>query len=159
MLPIEELIIKLKEARNNSYAPYSKFYVGAVLECKDGTILLGSNVENASYGLAMCAERNVLFQAYNKGYRKGDFNRLSIIADSNEITFPCGACRQAIVELENITGKNVGILYDTKGPEFRNGIVENGGMNFNIFVFYHLRQNLFFYILLRFWFIFFGQFH
>ena len=101
MLPIEELIIKLKEARNNSYAPYSKFYVGAVLECKDGTILLGSNVENASYGLAMCAERNVLFQAYNKGYRKGDFKRLSIIADSNEITFPCGACRQVIVELFN----------------------------------------------------------
>ena len=99
MLSIEELKLKLIEARNNAYAPYSKFYVGAVLECNDGTILLGSNVENASYGLAMCAERNVLFQAYNKGYRKGDFKRLSIIADSSAITFPCGACRQVIVEL------------------------------------------------------------
>ena len=99
MLSIEELKLKLIEARNNAYAPYSKFYVGAVLECNDGTILLGSNVENASYGLTICAERNVLFQAYNKGYRKGDFKRLSIIADSSTITFPCGACRQVIVEL------------------------------------------------------------
>jgi len=101
MLPLNELIVKLKEARDLAYAPYSNFKVGAVLECKDGTILIGSNVENASYGLTMCAERNVLFQAYNRGYRSVDFDRLSIIAESNEITFPCGACRQVMVELVN----------------------------------------------------------
>lgn len=101
MLSIEQLINEAKKARELSYSPYSNFKVGAVIECKDGTLIYGANIENAAYGLCMCAERNAIFQAYLKGYRNDDYSQLCIVADSDEITSPCGSCRQVLSELFN----------------------------------------------------------
>ena len=94
-----QLIEKAKEARKLSYSPYSKFDVGAALLCKDGKIFQGANVENASYPLCMCAERNALYNAMMNGYKKSDFVALAITADTDEPCSPCGACRQVISEL------------------------------------------------------------
>lgn len=95
----EELIAKAKEARNLSYTPYSHFAVGAAVECKDGSIFLGANIENSSYPLCMCAERNALYNAYMHGYHKEDFIAFALCADTEEPTSPCGACRQVLSEL------------------------------------------------------------
>ena len=91
-----ELALK---AYNNSYAKYSKFQVGAVVILKNGEYVLGTNVENASYGLTSCAERNTLFQTYNLGYNKNDIKALLIVGDTEGPCSPCGACRQVISEL------------------------------------------------------------
>ena len=88
-------------AREAAYVPYSKFKVGAALLLKDGTIIRGCNVENASYGLCNCAERTALFTAYAKGYRKDDIVMMSIAADTAGPVSPCGACRQVMSELLN----------------------------------------------------------
>ena len=87
------------EARNLSYSPYSKFKVGAALLCKDGKVFKGANVENSSYPLGMCAERNALYNAMMNGYKKEDFVALAIAAETDEPCSPCGACRQVISEL------------------------------------------------------------
>lgn len=92
-------IEKAKEAFNNSYSPYSNFKVGAALELLNGEFILGTNIENASYGLTNCAERTALFTAYAKGYTKKDFKALYIIAKYKEPISPCGACRQVLAEL------------------------------------------------------------
>ena len=94
-----QLIEKAKEARKLSYSPYSKFAVGAALLCKDGKVFQGANVENASYPLCMCAERNAIYNAMMNGYKKSDFVALAIVADTDEPCSPCGACRQVISEL------------------------------------------------------------
>ena len=94
-----ELVAKAIEARKLSYSPYSNFKVGAALLCKDGKIFLGANVENSSYPLCMCAERNALYSAMMNGYEKSDFLSLAIAADTDEPCSPCGACRQVISEL------------------------------------------------------------
>ena len=94
-----ELINKAILARGLSYSPYSKFAVGAALLCKDGKVFIGSNVENSSYPLCMCAERNALYNALMNGYKKEDFKALAVVADTDEPTSPCGACRQVISEL------------------------------------------------------------
>lgn len=94
-----ELIELAKEARKLSYSPYSRFAVGAVILTKDGKTFKGSNVENASYPLCMCAERNALYNAYMNGYKKDDFVSLTLIADTDTPCTPCGACRQVISEL------------------------------------------------------------
>ncbi|MBR2505529.1 MAG: cytidine deaminase [Bacilli bacterium] len=94
-----ELIEKAKEARALSYSPYSNFAVGAALLCKDGQVFLGTNVENASYPLCMCAERNAIYNAIMHGYKKEDFVSMALIADTDEPCSPCGACRQVISEL------------------------------------------------------------
>ena len=101
MLSESELLLHAKKARELSYSPYSNFKVGCVIECNDGQLIYGSNIENASYGLSMCAERNALFSAYLKGYKKDDFIQMALVADSSIITTPCGACRQVIEELFN----------------------------------------------------------
>lgn len=93
------MISEAKKARELSYSPYSKFAVGAVIECRDGTLIYGANIENAAYGLCMCAERNAVFQGYLKGYRQKDYLQICIIADSEGITSPCGSCRQVLSEL------------------------------------------------------------
>ena len=87
------------EARNLSYSPYSNFKVGAALLCKDGKVFKGANVENSSYPLCMCAERNALYSAMMNGYKKEDFVALAIAAETDEPCSPCGACRQVISEL------------------------------------------------------------
>lgn len=90
---------KAIEAMKNAYAPYSKFHVGACLVLKNGTFIIGSNVENASYGLTNCAERSALFAAYSNGYRKNDILEIIIATNNDTPSSPCGACRQVIYEL------------------------------------------------------------
>jgi cytidine deaminase len=89
------------EAFNHAYAPYSHFHVGASVLLKDGKIISGANIENASYGLSNCAERSTLFACYSQGYRKDDIMKLLIIGDVEKPISPCGACRQVISELMN----------------------------------------------------------
>ena len=83
-------------ARENAHAPFSKFKVGAAIEDAEGRIHTGCNVENATYGLTMCAERVALFKAISEGARR--FRRVAVVADTDTLTPPCGACRQVLWE-------------------------------------------------------------
>lgn len=107
----------VKKAYDNSYAKYSHFQVGALLIMKDGSYVLGTNVENVSYGLSNCAERTALFSAYAQGYRKDDILELVIMGKSENLIYPCGACRQVIIELMNkdalVTMVNLNKKYQT----------------------------------------------
>ncbi|MGB4132282.1 MAG: cytidine deaminase [Tepidanaerobacteraceae bacterium] len=93
----KKLIKKTLSAMANAYAPYSKFPVGACIVTADGEEITGCNIENASYGLSMCAERVALFKAYSEG--KKDIVALAVAANVDEPVSPCGACRQVISEL------------------------------------------------------------
>ena len=93
---MKDLIEKAQQARENAHAPFSDFKVGAALLTKSGEVYTGCNVENASYGLTMCAERVAIFKAISEG--KKDFTNLAIVADTENLTPPCGACRQIIWE-------------------------------------------------------------
>lgn len=99
----ELLLKKAFQAMENAYAPYSNYHVGACVKCTDGTMFLGANVENASYGLTCCAERNAIFAAYSNGYRKQDIEGIAIVSDGATLATPCGACRQVLVELLETT--------------------------------------------------------
>jgi cytidine deaminase len=92
----DTLIAAALAARKNAFAPYSKFRVGAAIEDADGRIHTGCNVENATYGLTVCAERVAVFKAISEGVRK--FRRVAIAADTDALTPPCGACRQILWE-------------------------------------------------------------
>ena len=92
---IKEAIAASKKA----YAPYSKFNVGAALELKDGTIIHGANIENSSYGLSSCAERNALFSLISQGYDKADIVSITVTGNTKGPISPCGACRQVMSEL------------------------------------------------------------
>ena len=92
-----KLVELAREARERAHAPYSGFKVGAVVECEDGTLFTGCNVENSSYGLSLCAERVAIFKAISEGYH--DFKRIAVIADSYIPVRPCGACRQVMSDL------------------------------------------------------------
>jgi cytidine deaminase len=83
-------------ARANAFAPYSRFQVGAAVEDADGRIHTGCNIENATYGLTLCAERVAIFKAISEGVRK--FRRIAVAADTDVLTPPCGACRQILWE-------------------------------------------------------------
>src|SRR5579862_3717916 len=83
-------------ARENAHAPYSNFRVGAALEDSSGRVHSGCNVENATYGLTLCAERVAVFKAISEGARQ--FRRIAIAADTEAMTPPCGACRQILWE-------------------------------------------------------------
>lgn len=98
-MKVEELIKLARKAQEKSYSPYSKFKVGAALEMKDGSVVLGTNIENASYPLSCCAERVAIFSSIMQGYKKEDIVSLTIVADSDAYASPCGACRQVISEL------------------------------------------------------------
>lgn len=96
MKPLVEAAI---DAMKNAYVPYSNFRVGAAVLLKNGQIIQGCNVENASYGLCNCAERTALFATYALGYRKEDIVAMSIAGATEKPISPCGACRQVIAEL------------------------------------------------------------
>jgi len=105
--------LKLKELLNNSYAPYSKFRVSAIVKMKDGKLFDGVNVENASYGATICAERVAITKAISNGYKKGDFDSLYLMVDSEKISSCCFMCRQVISEFFNDEDKV--ILYNNLG--------------------------------------------
>jgi cytidine deaminase len=91
-----ELIDAARRAREHAVATFSSFKVGAALETADGRIVTGCNVENATYGLTMCAERVAMFKALSEGHRH--FARVAVVADTDAPTPPCGACRQILWE-------------------------------------------------------------
>ena len=91
-----ELVALARAARQNAFAPYSNFQVGAALLSADGRVFTGCNVENATYGLTVCAERVALFKAISEGARQ--FTAVAVVADTEEPTPPCGACRQLLWE-------------------------------------------------------------
>ena len=95
----ENLVQAARAAMSQAYAPYSKFLVGAALLTGSGQVITGVNVENASYGLTICAERVAVFKAASEGVRK--ITKIAIVSSSGEATFPCGACRQVLHEFSD----------------------------------------------------------
>jgi len=95
----QALLKAAREVLDNAYVVYSNFHVAAALRLKDGKIITGVNVENASYGLANCAERTALFTARTQGYKKEDIEEIVITTKQDFIVSPCGACRQVMKEL------------------------------------------------------------
>jgi cytidine deaminase len=93
---INALIAAALAVRENAFAPFSKFKVGAAIEDTDGEVYTGCNVENATYGLTVCAERVAVFKAISEGARQ--FRRIAVAADTETLTPPCGACRQILWE-------------------------------------------------------------
>jgi len=91
-----DLIPRALAARSRAYAPYSRFHVGASLRCADGTIIDGCNVENASYGLCICAERTAVAAAVAAGHRR--FTAIAIATAASPPAAPCGMCRQVLAE-------------------------------------------------------------
>ena len=96
---LQQLLAAAQAARRQAYAPYSKFRVGAALLAADGKIFTGANVENASYGLTICAERVAVTKAVSEGHKK--FQAIAIVAPSARPT-PCGACRQVLIEFGDL---------------------------------------------------------
>ena len=92
----DPLVTAAREARERAHAPYSGFKVGAALEAADGRVFTGCNIENATFGLTLCAERVAMFKAVSEGCR--EFKRLAVVADTDEPTPPCGPCRQILWE-------------------------------------------------------------
>ena len=90
------LIEAAKDVRERAYAPFSNFKVGAAVETDDGEIYTGCNVESASFGLTVCAERVAIWKAVSEGKMK--FNHVAVVVDTDELTPPCGVCRQIIWE-------------------------------------------------------------
>ena len=113
MTEYDALIAAAKQARENAHAPYSNFRVGAALRAKSGRVFSGCNVENATLGLTCCAERTAIFKAVSEGER--GFEAIAVVADTDTLTPPCGACRQIIWEfcgdvpviMANLKGKVV----------------------------------------------------
>ena len=95
---MDPLVAAAMGARENAHAPYSGFRVGAAVETMDGRVYTGCNVENASYGLTVCAERVAVWKAMSEGVRPGEFRRIAVCADTERLTPPCGACRQILWE-------------------------------------------------------------
>jgi cytidine deaminase len=93
---MDRLIQAAREVRERAHAPYSGFKVGAAIEDENGRVFTGCNVENASYGLSVCAETAAVLKAISEGAAK--LKRIAVVADSNTLTPPCGACRQILWE-------------------------------------------------------------
>lgn len=107
---------------NNAYAPYSNFQVSAILETKDGKFIPGVNVENASYGGTICAERNAITTAVSMGYKKGDFKNIYVMVSGEKLSTPCFICRQVISEFFDKEGEI--ILVGKNGEEKRYKVSE-----------------------------------
>ena len=91
-----ELFAIAKEAAKHAYVPYSRFPIGAALECEDGTVFTGCNIENAAYPVGICAERTAMSKAVSAGHR--DFVRIAVAGKSDDFCVPCGICRQFMME-------------------------------------------------------------
>ncbi|MFH1784525.1 MAG: cytidine deaminase [bacterium] len=114
-MDIKRLISEAKKARSNSYSPYSRFKVGAAVVTKKGNIYIGANIENASYGMSLCAEKVAIARAVSEG--DSDITAIAVVCD--KLSSPCGACRQVIAEF----GKNIKVIMaDTKGRTKMNTI-------------------------------------
>lgn len=124
----EDILKKAFAAMENAYAPYSNYHVGACVKTKDGKFIQGANIENASYGLSNCAERNAIFAAYSLGYRKHDIEALAIVSDGKRIGTPCGACRQVLNELLE---KDTPIILSNGKDELVTNIAELLPMSFD----------------------------
>jgi cytidine deaminase len=107
----QELIAKAMEAREKAYEPYSNFAVGAALLGKSGRVYTGCNVENASYGLSICAERTAIFKAISEGER--EFEAIAVVTEKG--VTPCGACRQVLMEF----GEDIQVIVADEAGEFR----------------------------------------
>ena len=126
----KQLITKAIDVAGLAYAPYSNFHVGAALIGKDGRIFTGCNVENISYGLTICAERNAVFAAVAAGCR--EFKKIVIATDTKQPASPCGACRQVLAEfspdleilLTNFQGKSVTFSLSELLPRPTSGILD-----------------------------------
>ncbi|HBM76180.1 MAG TPA: cytidine deaminase [Clostridiaceae bacterium] len=109
-----DMLIKMaSKAMKNAYVPYSNFKVGAALLTKAGKVYTGCNVENASYGATICAERTAIFKAVSEGER--EFEAIAITADSDEFAYPCGICRQVMLEFS----KDLKIYISNKNGEYK----------------------------------------
>ena len=117
------LVARARRARTRAVAPHSKFKVGAALQTRTGKVYTGCNIENASYGLTLCAERVAVFKAVSEGERR--FSRIAVVAGTKELTPPCGACRQILWEfcgdievvLANLKGKSRSMRLSALFPE------------------------------------------
>lgn len=128
---LETLVDKAKAVRKNAYAPYSKFKVGAAVLADNGEIYTGVNVENASYGLTICAERVAVFKAVSEGAKQ--IKAVAIVADTDAPVPPCGACRQVLLEfaakeckivMTNLQGKKMIKTIDELLPySFTSGVL------------------------------------
>ena len=107
----QRLIARAMEARRQAYAPYSDFAVGAALLGKSGRVYTGCNVENASYGLSICAERVAVFKAVSEGER--DFEAIAVVTEKG--VTPCGACRQVLMEF----GEDIQVVVADVAGEYR----------------------------------------
>lgn len=110
----KELIEKAKQATKHAHAPYSKFHVGAALLTEKGNIFTGCNVENASYGLTICAERNAIFAAVNTEGPDMKIRSIAVAIGNDLPGSPCGACRQVISEFSTRRGAKTEVIYSTK---------------------------------------------
>ena len=113
MIDVNILVNAARKVRLHAHAPYSGFQVGAALETPAGVIITGCNVENATYGLTICAERVAIVKAISQGERK--FTRIAIVADTDEPTPPCGACRQILWEFGGDLEIILANLHEVKG--------------------------------------------
>lgn len=113
MAASDPLVEAARRARENAVADFSGFRVGAALETADGAIVSGCNVENATYGLTVCAERVAMFKALSEGHRA--FRRVAVVADTESPTPPCGACRQILWEFAGDIEVTLANLRDTTG--------------------------------------------
>lgn len=115
-MDVKKIVEKAIEGRSKSYSPYSKFKVGAAILLKNGKYIMGCNVENISYGLTICAERNALFQLVSAGYTKEDVEAFCVVGDTTNPISPCGACRQVMAELLDMNTPVIlaNLKYETK---------------------------------------------
>ncbi|MGI6709993.1 MAG: cytidine deaminase [Bacilli bacterium] len=97
----ETMFNRALKALEKSYSPYSKLKVASIIKTKGNLFFEGVNIENASYGLTNCAERSALYNAYSKGVKKEEIEKMLVLSSSSKIISPCGACRQVMVELMN----------------------------------------------------------